>query len=110
MNPVASHWIQTTLGACDKSCVPRHLLPDPVEHPHGAWCRDGSGEGNGMGEIAPWHVGNPESQESIPILPSSCNAISCYIITCQISLLALLQELSLSVSHMLSQPATQSST
>lgn len=42
-----------------------------------------------MGEIPPWHVGNPESQESIPILPSSCNANSCYIITCQISLLAL---------------------
>lgn len=80
---MASHWIQTTL-------VLLHLLPYPVAHPHGAWGRNSSREGkNGMGEIPSWHVGNPESQESIPILPSSCNANSCYIITCQISLLAL---------------------
>lgn len=42
-----------------------------------------------MGEMPPWHVGNPVSQESVPIPPSSCNPNSCYIITCQISLLAL---------------------
>lgn len=54
-----------------------------------AWGRNSSREGTGMGEMPLWHVGNPVSQESIPTLPSSCNANSCYIITCQISLLAL---------------------
>lgn len=39
--------------------------------------------------MPPWRVGNPESQESVSFLPGSCNDNSCYIITCQIYLLAL---------------------
>lgn len=76
---MSSHWIQTTLVLaanpmffCTCSLI---QWSTPTEH--------------GKGEMPPWHVGNPESQESMPILPSSCNANSCYIITCQISLLAL---------------------
>lgn len=115
---MSSHWIQTALVLVANPMFFSTCFliqwSTPTEH--------GVGTVPGKGEIPPWHVGNPESQESIPILPSSCNANSCYIITCQISLLALQggKQTSLPfllylqraqpVSCLLSQPTTQSST
>lgn len=88
---MSSHWVQTTLvlvanqAVCSSSPVSLWKSSTLMA----AWGRNSSREGTSMGEMPLWHMGNPVSQESIPTLPSSCNANSCYIITCQISLLAL---------------------
>lgn len=84
------HWIQTILvlvaNQVFSASASVSRVGTPMEHTQS---RNSSREGSGMSEIPPWHVGDPESRESIAILPDSCNDNSCYIITRQIYLLAL---------------------